>query len=118
VSVRDEKVRAAEGFGGIVAVGMGSTRPPRLIELTYTPADLDAETPRVVLVGKGITYDAGGLSLKPREAMVPMKTDMSGGAVVVGVLSARPSRFSTPMRKAGSCSPTRSPSPRRPWSRR
>jgi leucyl aminopeptidase len=88
VSVRDEKALAAEGFGGIVAVGMGSTRPPRLIELTYTPADLDAETPRVVLVGKGITYDTGGLSLKPPEAMVPMKTDMSGGAVVVGVLSA------------------------------
>ena len=88
VSVRDEKVLAADGFGGIVAVGMGSTRPPRLIELTYTPPDFDAETPRVVLVGKGITYDTGGLSLKPREAMVPMKTDMSGGAVVIGVLSA------------------------------
>ncbi|HEU0214731.1 MAG TPA: leucyl aminopeptidase [Jiangellaceae bacterium] len=88
LSVRDEKALAAEGFGGIVAVGMGSVRPPRLIELTYSPADIDTETPRVVLIGKGITFDSGGLSLKPRDAMVPMKTDMSGGAVVVGVLSA------------------------------
>ncbi|HZY27230.1 MAG TPA: hypothetical protein VFE49_03150 [Jiangellaceae bacterium] len=53
VSVRDEKVLAAEGFGGIVAVVMGSTRPPRLIELTYTPPELDAGTPRVVLGRQG-----------------------------------------------------------------
>jgi leucyl aminopeptidase len=46
VFVRDEKALAAEGFGGIVAVGMGSARPPRLIELTHTPAQVDAETPR------------------------------------------------------------------------
>jgi leucyl aminopeptidase len=88
VRVWDEKKLAAEGFGGIVGVGQGSDRPPRLIELSYTPSDAAADTPHVVLVGKGITFDTGGLSLKPREAMVPMKTDMSGGAVVIAVLSA------------------------------
>lgn len=88
VRVRDEKQLAAEGFGGLVAVGMGSARPPRLIALRYEPEGATATTPHVVLVGKGITYDTGGLSLKPRESMVPMKTDMSGGAVVIGVLSA------------------------------
>ncbi|PSL01859.1 leucyl aminopeptidase [Haloactinopolyspora alba] len=88
VRVRDEKALEAEGFGGILAVGMGSARPPRLIAMRYEPEGAGATTPHVVLVGKGITYDTGGLSLKPREAMVPMKTDMSGGAVVMGVLSA------------------------------
>ena len=58
---------AAEGFGGILAVGSGSARPPRLVELGYRPA-----RPRgthVVLVGKGITFDTGGLSLKPNDGM-------------------------------------------------
>jgi leucyl aminopeptidase len=88
VRVRDEKALADEGFGGILAVGMGSERPPRLIALRYEPPKAGRGTPHVVLVGKGITYDTGGLSLKPREGMVPMKTDMTGGAVVMGVLSA------------------------------
>jgi leucyl aminopeptidase len=88
VRIRDERELADGGFGGIVAVGMGSARPPRLIELGYTPDGADPDTPHVVLVGKGITYDTGGLSLKPNEAMKGMKTDMTGGAVVMGVLSA------------------------------
>lgn len=88
VRIRDEKALVAEGFGGIAAVGMGSARGPRLIALRYEPPAANDTTPHVVLVGKGITYDTGGLSLKPREAMVPMKTDMSGGAVVIGVMSA------------------------------
>ncbi len=88
VHVRDEKKLAAEGFGGIVAVGMGSSRPPRLIALRYEPADASADVPHIVLVGKGITFDTGGLSLKPRASMAQMKTDMSGAAVVLGVLSA------------------------------
>lgn len=87
VRVRDERELAADGFGGIVAVGAGSARPPRLIELRYAPAGAGPGTPHVVLVGKGITYDTGGLSLK-RKGMAPMKTDMSGGAVVIGALSA------------------------------
>ncbi|WP_211239542.1 leucyl aminopeptidase [Jiangella gansuensis] len=88
VRVRDEKALADEGFGGLIAVGMGSVRPPRLIALRYEPPKAGRHTPHVVLVGKGITYDTGGLSLKPREGMVPMKTDMTGGAVVMGVLAA------------------------------
>lgn len=90
VHVRDEKKLASEGFGGLVAVGMGSDRPPRLIAMRYEPPGAGRDTPHVVLVGKGITFDTGGLSLKPRESMVSMKTDMSGGAVVMAVLSALP----------------------------
>jgi leucyl aminopeptidase len=85
VKVRDEDTLAAEGFGGIVAVGHGSTRPPRLIEMRYQPRG--ART-HVVLVGKGITFDSGGLSIKPADGMVAMKTDMAGGAAVIAVMSA------------------------------
>ncbi len=88
VHVRDERKLAAEGFGGLVAVGMGSARPPRLIAVRYEPPSVGPDTPHVVLVGKGITFDSGGLSLKPSASMVTMKTDMSGAAVVLGVLSA------------------------------
>ena len=73
------------GFGGILAVGAGSARPPRLIELSYNPAGAQSH---IVLVGKGITFDSGGLSLKPTDGMKLMKTDMAGGAVVIAVLSA------------------------------
>ena len=76
---------AAAGFGGILAVGSGSIRPPRLIELSYTPAGWDTH---VALVGKGITFDSGGLSLKPNDGMKLMKTDMAGGAAVIAVMSA------------------------------
>jgi leucyl aminopeptidase len=83
---------AAAGFGGILAVGSGSVRPPRLIELSYSPPDSvpsqAGARSHVVLVGKGITFDSGGLSLKPTDSMKAMKTDMSGGAVVIAVLSA------------------------------
>ena len=85
VRVRDEGALAAEGFGGLIAVGAGSPRPPRLIELTYEPDGADRH---IVLVGKGITFDSGGLSLKPNEGMKTMKTDMAGGAVVIAVMGA------------------------------
>ncbi len=88
VTVWDEKKLAADGFGGILAVGKGSTRPPRFIRLDYTPAGATDDTPYVVLVGKGITYDTGGLSLKPREGMVSMKRDMTGGGSVIATMSA------------------------------
>ncbi|GAA0606473.1 M17 family metallopeptidase [Sporichthya brevicatena] len=80
----------AGGFGGILAVGAGSSRGPRLIRLEYTPADAPAGAalPHVVLVGKGITFDSGGLSLKPSDGMVAMKADMAGGAAVIGAMSA------------------------------
>jgi leucyl aminopeptidase len=76
---------AAEGFGGLLAVGSGSARPPRLIELGYQPAGW---TEHVVLIGKGITFDSGGLSLKPTDGMKLMKTDMAGGAAVIAAMSA------------------------------
>ncbi|MDP9397031.1 MAG: leucyl aminopeptidase [Actinomycetota bacterium] len=87
VRIWDEDALAAEGFGGILAVGAGSSRPPRLIRLDYVPEGGEAAA-RVVLVGKGITFDSGGLSLKPNDAMVPMKTDMAAGGAVLAVMGA------------------------------
>ena len=79
--VWDEKELRSGGFGGILAVGQGSVRPPRLIQLAYRPPEARGRT-HVVLVGKGITFDSGGLSLKPTDGMKSMKTDMAGGAAV------------------------------------
>lgn len=81
VNVRDERWIERTGMGGLAAVGRGSATPPRLVVLEYRPKGVTAGP--VLLVGKGITYDTGGLSIKPREAMVPMKTDMSGAAIVL-----------------------------------
>ncbi|GIG40384.1 leucyl aminopeptidase family protein [Cellulomonas phragmiteti] len=86
VQVLGPRELAAGGFGGILAVGAGSASPPRLVRLTYTPAGGGGR--HVVVVGKGITYDTGGLSIKPREAMVPMKTDMAGSAVALATVLA------------------------------
>jgi len=85
VRVWPEDELAAAGFGGITAVGSGSVRPPRLIELSYRPP---AAKSHIVLVGKGITFDSGGLSLKPNENMMLMKTDMAGGGAVIAVMAA------------------------------
>ncbi len=86
--VWDEHRLAAEGFGGILGVGQASATPPRLVRLDYTPRRATRRTPTVVLVGKGITFDTGGISIKPGEAMSNMKRDMTGGAVVLSVLAA------------------------------
>ncbi len=75
----------AGGFGGLLGVGSGSAHPPRLIQLSYQPDQPDRH---VVLIGKGITFDSGGLSLKPNDGMKTMKTDMAGGAAVIGAMSA------------------------------
>ena len=80
VTVLDEKQLAAEGCGGILGVGQGSANPPRLVRLTYKPRGAKAH---VALVGKGITYDSGGLTIKPGAAMQTMKCDMAGAAAVV-----------------------------------
>jgi len=82
-----------EDFGGLLTVGAGSARPPALVRLEYTPragGGRTAGSPArpIVLIGKGITFDTGGISLKPREAMMPMKTDMSGAAAVLATLAA------------------------------
>jgi len=81
----DEQRLAADGFGGILGVGQGSARGPRLAKLVYAPADATAH---VSLVGKGITFDSGGLSLKQPTGMVGMKGDMTGAAVALAVLRA------------------------------
>jgi leucyl aminopeptidase len=77
VEVLDEAALAEGGYGGIVGVGQGSVNPPRLVRLAYRPA---GATAHLAVVGKGITFDSGGLTLKPGEAMIGMKTDMSGAA--------------------------------------
>ncbi|WP_062355966.1 leucyl aminopeptidase family protein [Herbidospora yilanensis] len=85
------------GFGGIRAVGQGSVNPPCLITMTYAP---EGATRHVVLVGKGITFDTGGLSLKPSASMKDMKTDMAGGAAVIAVISAL-TAFDVPVKVTG-----------------
>jgi leucyl aminopeptidase len=85
VTVWDEEQLVAEGFGGIAGVGQGSTRPPRLVRVDYSPA---AATRHIALVGKGITFDTGGLSLKPPVSMIGMKYDMAGSATVLATVLA------------------------------
>lgn len=85
VTVWNEDELADQGFGGIVGVGKGSTRPPRLVKVAYSPA---GASKHLALVGKGITFDSGGLSLKPAASMQSMKSDMTGAAVVLAVTAA------------------------------
>ncbi|TDW28472.1 leucyl aminopeptidase [Cryobacterium psychrophilum] len=94
VTVWDEEQLVAEGFGGIAGVGQGSTRPPRLVKLSYAP---ESATKHLALVGKGITFDTGGLSLKPPASMVGMKYDMTGAATVLAV-AATAARLNLPVR--------------------
>ncbi len=86
--VWDEQQLAAGGFCGILGVGQGSVNPPRLVRLDYTPKRSSRRTPTIVLVGKGITFDTGGLSIKPGEAMSTMKRDMTGAGVVLATMAA------------------------------
>lgn len=79
VSVLDEKALATEKLGGILAVGQGSSRPPRLVKIEYRPTKAKQH---LALVGKGITFDTGGISIKPAASMVGMKYDMTGAATV------------------------------------
>jgi leucyl aminopeptidase len=76
------------GMGGLLAVGGGSAHPPRLIVLEYRPKRARAARDTLCLVGKGITFDSGGISIKPAAGMEEMKHDMSGAAAVVGALRA------------------------------
>jgi leucyl aminopeptidase len=87
VRVHDRRALAKLRMGAILGVGMGSAQPPCFVEITYRPP-----RPRrhVALVGKGITFDSGGLSLKNADAMMAQKRDMAGAAVVLGVMSALP----------------------------
>lgn len=76
----------AEGMGALLSVARGSDQPPRLIVLRHEGVGPDA--PRLALVGKGLTFDAGGISIKPAKGMEDMKYDMSGGAAVLGAMRA------------------------------
>jgi leucyl aminopeptidase len=88
LEVWDQHRLAEDGFGGIVGVGQASVNPPRLVQLDYTPPKGGRRAPRVVLVGKGITFDTGGLSIKPADNMMTMKRDMTGAGVVLAVMGA------------------------------
>ncbi|GAA2406497.1 leucyl aminopeptidase [Actinomadura vinacea] len=85
IEVLDEKALVEGGYGGIAGVGQGSANPPRLVRLAYSHPEA-AKT--LALVGKGITFDSGGLSLKPADSMDWMKSDMGGAAAVLGALAA------------------------------
>jgi leucyl aminopeptidase len=85
VEVLEESQIAAAGLGGLAGVGAGSTRAPRLVRIGHRP---DGAVGSLALVGKGITFDSGGLSIKTAEQMEPMKSDMAGAAAVVATLQA------------------------------
>lgn len=87
VEVLDDAALAEQGFGGIVAVGQGSTRGPRLVRISYAPEQLD-DAPTVALVGKGVTFDTGGVSIKPAANMDQMISDMGGSAAVLATIIA------------------------------
>lgn len=87
LTVYDHKQAAARGFNAFLAVARGSVQEPYVIHLVYKPVH---STHRVALVGKGITFDSGGLSLKPAQYMTDMKIDMAGAAAVLGVFSVLP----------------------------
>ena len=85
VEVLDEKALARGGFGGILAVGQASARQPRLVTMTYKPRGAKAS---IALGGKGITFDSGGLCIKPATGMLTMKCDMAGAAAVAATVLA------------------------------
>mgnify|MGYP006281473093 FL=1 len=85
VKIWDERQLKSQGFGGIIGVGQGSANPPRLVQLSYKPARAKRN---LAYVGKGITFDSGGLALKPALNMDQMKGDMTGAASVCGALLA------------------------------
>ena len=88
VEIWDKAKIEHERLGGLLGVSRGSSQDPRLLIATYRPEAATDETPHVVLVGKGVTFDSGGLSLKTAAGMTTMKTDMTGAAVVVSALGA------------------------------
>ncbi|SDJ19840.1 leucyl aminopeptidase [Nonomuraea maritima] len=83
VEVLDEKQLKDGGYGGLIGVGQGSVNPPRLVRVAYNHPEA---TKTLAFVGKGITFDSGGLSIKPTSGMVTMKSDMGGAAVVLGAV--------------------------------
>ena len=87
VEILDEKKMAALGMGALLGVGQGSARPPRLLVMQWHGADDKKQAP-VAFVGKGITFDTGGISIKPSAGMEDMKWDMGGAGAVIGLMKA------------------------------
>ena len=94
IEVLDDTALEEQGFGGILSVGRGSSRPPRLVHLTWAP---EGASTKVGLVGKGITFDTGGISLKPGSGMEDMISDMGGSAAQLAVIAAA-ARLKLPVR--------------------
>jgi leucyl aminopeptidase len=88
VDILDEKRIADMKMGALLSVAQGGPEPPRMIVVTYTPANLKPGAPVIGLVGKAVTFDTGGISIKPADGMEKMKYDMAGGATMLGVMRA------------------------------
>jgi leucyl aminopeptidase len=88
VEILDEKKIADLKMGALLSVAQGSAEPPRVMVITYTPKNLRADAPVIGFVGKAVTFDTGGVSIKPADGMEKMKYDMAGGATMLGVMRA------------------------------
>jgi len=88
IDVLDEKKIAELKMGALLSVAQGGPEPPRVIVVTYTPASVKAGSPVIGLVGKAVTFDTGGISIKPADGMEKMKYDMAGGATMLGAMRA------------------------------
>jgi leucyl aminopeptidase len=88
IEVLDEKKIADLKMGALLSVAQGSVEPPRMIVITYAPANVKPGAPVVGLVGKAVTFDTGGISIKPADGMEKMKYDMAGGATMLGIMRA------------------------------
>jgi leucyl aminopeptidase len=88
VEILDEKKIAELKMGALLSVAQGGPEPPRMIVVTYTPANAKPGAPVIGLVGKAVTFDTGGISIKPSDGMEKMKYDMAGGATMLGVMRA------------------------------
>ena len=88
MEVLDEKKIADLKMGALLSVAQGSIEPPRMIVITYNPPSAKPGAPVIGLVGKAVTFDTGGISIKPSEGMEKMKYDMAGGATMIGVMRA------------------------------
>src|ERR1700675_5031911 len=88
VEILDEKKITDLKMGALLSVAQGGPEPPRVMVVTYTPANLKPGAPVIGLIGKAVTFDTGGISIKPAEGMEKMKYDMAGGATMLGVMRA------------------------------
>src|SRR5580692_3428919 len=88
VEILDEKKITELKMGALLSVAQGGPEPPRVMVVTYTPASLKPGAPVIGLIGKAVTFDTGGISIKPAEGMEKMKYDMAGGAAVIGAMQA------------------------------